>query len=315
MFAGCTHPPAVDLAERLVSVLPAGLTRVFYSDNGSTAVEVAVKLATQYWINKGEPQRRTFVDAASRVSRRHRRRDVGERGFDVHARVRVAAVPRRARARAVLLSMSARPRARPSCQIACAGDLERTLGALGDTAAAVIVEPMLQGAGGMIVWPAEFLAGVRRLCDRFGVLLIADEVLTGFGRTGRMFACEHADDRARHHLSVEGADRRLSAARRDVHDRGGLRRLSQRRSRPHVLSRPLVHGESAGVRRGARQPRSVRRRRHARPRAAGSRRSSRQGLAPLASLPIVGDVRVIGGVGAIELVADKRTKSRRRLSR
>src|SRR6185503_8778250 len=80
---------------------------------------------------------------------------------------------------------------RATCRVECLGDLEEKLSELGATAAAVLVEPMLQGAGGMIMWPAEFLAGVRRLCDRFGVLLIADEVLTGFGRTGRMFACEH----------------------------------------------------------------------------------------------------------------------------
>src|SRR4029078_12836422 len=81
---------------------------------------------------------------------------------------------------------------RATCSIDCLGDLERVLRDHQDTVAAVLVEPMLQGAGGMIVWPHEFLSGVRRLCDRYGVLMIADEVLTGFGRTGRLFACEHA---------------------------------------------------------------------------------------------------------------------------
>src|SRR5213075_1028226 len=81
---------------------------------------------------------------------------------------------------------------RSECSIDCLGDLERTLTSRAGTVAAVLVEPMLQAAGGMIVWPAEFLAGVRRLCDRYDTLMIADEVLTGFGRTGRMFACEHA---------------------------------------------------------------------------------------------------------------------------
>jgi adenosylmethionine-8-amino-7-oxononanoate aminotransferase len=81
---------------------------------------------------------------------------------------------------------------RDACQIDCLGDLEARLKAGGDSIAGVLVEPMLQAAGGMIVWPPEFLAGARRLCDRYGTLLIADEVMTGFGRTGRMFACEHA---------------------------------------------------------------------------------------------------------------------------
>ncbi len=81
---------------------------------------------------------------------------------------------------------------RATCGIDCLGDLEARLNELGEEVAGVLVEPMLQAAGGMIVWPAEFLAGVRRLCDRYGTLMIADEVLTGFGRTGKMFACEHA---------------------------------------------------------------------------------------------------------------------------
>ena len=105
--------------------------------------------------------------------------------------------------------------------IDCLGDLEARLRELGDSVAAVLVEPMLQAAGGMIVWPSEFLAGVRRLCDRYGTLLIADEVLTGFGRTGKMFACEHAGDHARTSSASRrpsrpgylpmGVDRRTSA--------------------------------------------------------------------------------------------------------
>jgi adenosylmethionine-8-amino-7-oxononanoate aminotransferase len=81
---------------------------------------------------------------------------------------------------------------RETCGIDCLGDLDNRLKSGGDQIAAVLVEPMLQGAGGMIMWPREFLDGVRQLCYRHGVLMIADEVLTGFGRTGRMFACEHA---------------------------------------------------------------------------------------------------------------------------
>ena len=112
VFANCTHRPAVELAERLVAVLPPGLTRVFYSDNGSTAVEVALKLARQYWGNRGEPARATFIALAPRLPRRHRRRDVGERGLDLHAAVRADAVRRRTRARALLLPLPARARAR-----------------------------------------------------------------------------------------------------------------------------------------------------------------------------------------------------------
>lgn len=171
MFAGCTHAPAVDLAERLVAVLPTGLTRVFYSDNGSTAVEVAVKLAAQYWLNQGQ-QRKVFVGLENAYH------------GDTVGAMSVSA--------ASVFTSAFTPLMFPVVRANDLAGLEAELRRHGDAVAAVIVEPMLQGAGGMIVWPAEFVAGVRRLCDRYGTLLIADEVLTGFGRTGRMFACEHA---------------------------------------------------------------------------------------------------------------------------
>ncbi len=172
MFAGCTHPAAVELAERLTAILPAGLTRVFYSDNGSTAVEVALKMAWQYWRNCGRPERRSFVALHHAYH------------GDTIGAMSVSAPSPFTQAFAPLLF--------PVERVDSAAALAACLRTSGDTIAAVIVEPMLQGAGGMIAWPAEFLAAVRRLCDAHGTLLIADEVFTGFGRTGRMFACEHA---------------------------------------------------------------------------------------------------------------------------
>ena len=171
--------------------MPPGLNRVFYSDNGSTAVEAAIKMAVQYWRNRGEPQRSGLITLASRVSRRHGGRDVGERG-SVFTRAFTPMLFPVARAHAPYCYRCPLGLERATCQIDCLDDLERRLEEYGERTAAVLIEPMLQGAGGMIVWPSEFLGGVRRLCDRYGVLLIADEVLTGFGRTGRMFACEHA---------------------------------------------------------------------------------------------------------------------------
>ncbi len=159
---------------------------------------------------------------------------------------------------------------RATCRIECLGagppgapspeSWADTLGAQlerhGGDVAAVLVEPMLQGAGGMIVWPAEFLAGVRRLCDAHGVLMIADEVLTGFGRTGRMFACEHADvtpDIICLSKAVTGGYLPLGVTAATERD---LRRLSQRGPHADLLSRPLVHGQSAGLRGGGGEPRS-----------------------------------------------------------
>lgn len=212
VFANCTHRPAVELAERLLSLLPDGLARVFYSDNGSTAVEVALKLALQYWSNRGQPERKTFValhhayhgDTVGAMSASDDSlftRPFRPMLFDV------------VRAHAPYCYRCPIGLTRETCRIECLGAGEggqagqageHVLDAFSETlaaqlrahegqVAAVLIEPMLQGAGGMIVWPREFLEGVRRLCDRFDTLLIADEVFTGFGRTGRMFACEHAN--------------------------------------------------------------------------------------------------------------------------
>ncbi len=168
IFAGCTHRPAVELAERLLAVLPKGLARVFYSDNGSTAVEAALKMAMQYWKNRGRTRGR-FI---SLVNSYH--------GDTVGAMSASARSVFTAAFDSMMFHMD---------QFSDLAELDRMLG---EDVAAVLIEPMLQGAGGMVMWPAEFVHGVRELCDRHGTLLIADEVLTGFGRTGKMFACEHA---------------------------------------------------------------------------------------------------------------------------
>ena len=312
MFAGCTHPPAVDLAERLISLLPRGLTRVFYSDNGSTAVEVAVKLAVQYWVNRSEPHRRTIVglhhayhgDTVGAMS-------VSEQSVFTHAFTSLLFPIERAHAPYCYrcpLGLE-----RQMCRIDCLSDLEQTLTRLGDTAAAVIVEPMLQGAGGMIAWPTEFLAGVRRLCDRFGVLLIADEVLTGFGRTGRMFACEHATVTP----DIMCLSKALTAGYLPLGATCTTEALyeaflSDDRSRAFFhghsfTANPLACAVALASLDLFRQEDTL----------ARVRRLEAQlhaGLEPLRNLPLVGDVRVIGGVGAIELVesADADVKGPRR---
>jgi adenosylmethionine-8-amino-7-oxononanoate aminotransferase len=191
MFAGFTHRPAAELAERLVDILPRNLTRIFYSDNGSTAVEVALKMSFQHWRNLGQEARRTFVML-----------DHAYHGDTVGA-MSASAVSVFTEAFQPLLFKTLRADSpyclrcplglqRATCRVDCLANLDRILTENADAIAGVLVEPMLQGAGGMIMWPPEFLAGVRRLCDRHNTLMIADEVLTGFGRTGKMFACEHA---------------------------------------------------------------------------------------------------------------------------
>jgi len=191
MFAGVTHEPAVELAERLTSILPSGLNRIFYSDNGSTAVEAALKMAYQYWQNRGKRVRREFV-ALNHAYHGDTLGAMSVSGDSIFTKAFTPLLFDVHRAYSPYCFRCPLGLERSSCQIDCLQGLRRLLETQHDSIAAVIVEPMLQGAGGMIVWPKEFLSGVREICDRYDVLMIADEVLTGFGRTGLMFACEHA---------------------------------------------------------------------------------------------------------------------------
>ncbi len=174
LFAGATHEPAVRLAERLCEIAPAGLTRVFYSDDGSTAVEVALKMAYQRWVQRGEPDRRVFVALD------------GAYHGDTFGSMAVSDPDPFFAAYTPLLFEVRRCAPNPEA-------LAALLDELGERAAGLIVEPMVQGAAGMCMHPASFLQAARALTRERGLPLIADEVMTGFGRTGRLFACNHGD--------------------------------------------------------------------------------------------------------------------------
>jgi adenosylmethionine-8-amino-7-oxononanoate aminotransferase len=169
---GLSHRPAIELAQRLVELAPPGLTRVFYSDSGSTATEIALKMAFQYWRQRGQDRRR-FVSLRMAYH------------GDTIGSVSVGGIDLFHSLYEPLLFDSLR--AEPGD----VADMERLLAEHEGEVAAVIMEPLVQGAAGMLVHPPGYLRAVRELCDRHGVLLILDEVATGFGRTGRMFACEH----------------------------------------------------------------------------------------------------------------------------
>jgi adenosylmethionine-8-amino-7-oxononanoate aminotransferase len=321
IFANCTHEPGVQLAERLLAVLPRGLSRVFYSDNGSTAVEVAMKMASQFWSNHGQA-RRTFItlhhayhgDTVGAMSASER--SLFTAPFDTMLfRVERAHAPYCYRCPIGLQ--------RESCRIDCLGadvcpvalspePWAETLGAQlerhGSDVAAVLIEPMLQGAGGMVVWPPEFLAGVRRLCDQHGVLLIADEVLTGFGRTGRLFACEHAGitpDIICLSKAVTGGYLPLgvTVATERIYEAF----LSEDRARTFFHGHSFTGNPLACALAVASL--DLIEETHAVEKVQAIEGWLRAGLAPLRSHPAVGDVRVIGGVGIVELVTDKVTKS------
>ncbi|QNA87186.1 adenosylmethionine--8-amino-7-oxononanoate transaminase [Sphingomonas sp. So64.6b] len=177
IFAGWTHEPAETLAHGLIEMMPEALTRVFFSDSGSTSVEVALKMALGYWANRGEPRHRLLVLEHSYHGDTIGAMSVGARGVFNQAyspllfEVGTLPFPGAGREQETLDALEAACRDRP---------------------AALIVEPLILGAGGMLIYPAWVLAAMREICARQGVLFIADEVMTGWGRTGTLLACEQA---------------------------------------------------------------------------------------------------------------------------
>jgi len=187
MFGGLTHEPAVELCERLVSMSSDRLERVFLSDSGSVAVEVAIKMALQVWQSRGRPERQRLLTIRG-----------GYHGDTFGAMAVCDPVTgMHGLFKGSITGQLFAPR--PECRFgeACSdedfAEFERLLRAHEHETAAVILEPIVQGAGGMWFYSADFLGRVRALCDELGVLLIADEIATGFGRSGRLFACDHAE--------------------------------------------------------------------------------------------------------------------------
>lgn len=177
IFAGCTHEPAARLAAELVDVLPPGLTRVFFSDDGSTAVEVAVKAALQFWRNNGET--RPLIVA---IEHAYHGDTFGAMSVSARGTFTNAFADR-------LWPVERLPDPTEGDTVAA---LRALIDQRGTELAAVIVEPLLLGSGGMRMWPEHTLRALAECCNKAHVLLIADEVLTGFGRTGPLFACARA---------------------------------------------------------------------------------------------------------------------------
>jgi adenosylmethionine-8-amino-7-oxononanoate aminotransferase len=307
---GLSNPPAIRLARELVRLAPPGLTRVFFSDDGSTAVEVALKMAVQFWRQRrpNAGPKRTFLhlalayhgDTAGAMS-------VG--GIELfQGRFRPLLFP----------TLSAEPpycyrcplkRTFPSCKLACLEPIEQTLKRRHRDLAGLVIEPLVQAAAGMITAPPGYLRRIRELCTTYRVLLIADEVATGFGRTGRLFACEH-----------EGVTPDLMAISKGL--TGGYLPLGATLATEEVYRaflgeyrdwKTFFHGHSyTGNPLGcavALANLEIFRRERTLARLQPKIRALGRLLRPLARLSHVGDVRQRGFMVGIELVRDRKAKA------
>lgn len=307
LFAGVTHEPAEILSERLVALAPEGLARVFFSDNGSTAVEVALKMSLQYWRNVGRPEKTQFVCL-----------DLGYHG-DTTGCMSVSGVEAFLRSfRPILFPARRVPapycyrcpagRSFPGCGVACVREMEKALAEGEGKIAAVILEPLLMAAGGMIVYPQEYLAEAARLARSFDAHLIVDEVATGFGRTGTMFACERAGVTPDFLCLSKGltsgtmpfaatitTDRVYDAFLGDPDSGRTFYHGHTYTANPIGCAVALASLDLFGENAVLEHVQAVA------PRLGDAVRA-------LADLPPVGDVRHIGMVAALELVKDKRTK-------
>jgi adenosylmethionine-8-amino-7-oxononanoate aminotransferase len=287
-FLGLSNEPAIRLAEQLIQIAPPGLTRVFYSDDGSTAMEVAVKMALQYWQHRNQPQRAKFVAFADAYH------------GDTLGAVSIGGID--------LFHSAFRPLLFEVIRVNDLSRLANIMREHRDVVAGVVIEPLVQGAAGMKLWRRGLLAELRSLCTEWGALLIADEVLTGFGHTGTMFACEQ-----------EGVTPDLMAVAKGL--TGGYLPLAATLTTEEIFRaflgdysefKTFFHGHSyTGNQLGCAaalanlrvfkeeqtlvkiQPKCER---------------LRAGLERLRAVPHVGDVRHIGMIGAVELFQDVATK-------
>jgi adenosylmethionine-8-amino-7-oxononanoate aminotransferase len=308
-FLGLSNPPAIELARELIRIAPKGLTRVFYSDNGSTAVEVALKMAIQYWQQRRPEagRKNTFLhlklayhgDTLGAIS-------VGNIEL-FHSKFKPLLFP----------TLEAEPPycyrcplnlTYPSCHMACIDPIEQILNNRHRELAGFIIEPLMQAAAGMIHQPAGYLKRIRELCTKYDVLLIADEVATGFGRTGKMFACEHegvTPDLMAISKGITGGYMPLAATlTTDEIYQGFLGRYDEFKTFFHGHSytgNPLGCSLALANLKVFRQEKTLLK-------LSPKIKVLARWLKPLAEMPSVGEIRQSGLMVGIELVKNKKTK-------
>jgi len=307
LFAGFTHAPAVLLAEKLVSIAPEGLRKVFYSDNGSTAVETALKMSFQYWQNTGKLEKTKFIAL-----------DHGYHGDTIGA-MSVSGVGlfnsvftplffKSFKARSPYCYRCPAGKSASRCDIDCLSSLEKILSRESNRTAAFILEPLVMAAGGMIIYPKVYLERAAMLTGKYGVHLILDEVATGFGRTGKMFACEYANVKPDFICLSKGitsgslplgvtmtTERIYNAFYADYNKKKTFYHGHTYAANPIACSAALASLEIFE------EEGTLNRLKEFVP-------LFHKGLERFRSLSIVGDVRYIGMIGAMELVKDRKKK-------
>ena len=191
IFVNFTHEPAIKLCEELVKVLPQGLNKFNFADNGSSSVEIALGIAFQYQLQTGHPEKQRFMC----LSEGYHGETIGALSvgsMDLFAQTYKPMMMNNIHVQAPDCYRCPFNKDREHCQCECFKFAEEEFAKHAKETAAIIVEPIVQGCAGMRIYPALYLQKLRKLCDEYGVLLIADEIATGFGRTGKMFACNHA---------------------------------------------------------------------------------------------------------------------------
>lgn len=308
LFAGFSHKPAIRLAQKLISISPKNLTKVFFSDNGSTAVEVALKMSFQYWHNTGAIKKTKFISL-----------DYGYHGDTIGA-MSVSGIDLFNKIFSPLFFSSFKipspycyrcpiNKTQNNCQIECIKPLEMLLKKKANRISAIILEPLVMAAGGMIVYPKEYLNKVGNLAKKYDIHLILDEVATGFGRTGKMFACEYVDNIEPDFICLSKG---ITAGYLPLGITLTTDKIYKAFWADYQEKKAFYHGHTYTGNSlscsAALASLEIFEKEKTLERLAKIIPLFYQGLEKFRQLPLVGDVRYLGLIGAIELVKDKHTK-------